>query len=532
MKREVMRTVRDTCEHSYSSPRPESKNEDENVICAVINELDHSSPQPEVQIEDENMADVPVTRPLGQNLVPLEDTKMAGVDLRNEYLEKSEPSSSPKSLVHAEEGLGGSDPPLILEEPKPLGSSNERVCLAGETGASVQSPNLQAFSDLSTRMDDDLDGTPVRKKAKTVAVSCESLIEESQDSLLSEVISIKKGDPSLIARPVSTDQALMIVSNLPTKAESRSHSATHPEQRSPTPSTESKFSSPAIDTDSRSYPANQTRSESSFNSTGPISRTRLPKRNPTLATLSTSIQPTTPMRSTRSTAHDEHGSSPFTDVGTRIVFASSSSAGDSKPFLKFLSKKGVKQVQSVHDCTVLCVGKELKKTSKLILAVLLGKDIITDNWVTDSVKENDLLNFVPYIARDPKREAEWGISLAEAIYRGKQGVRVLQDQTILFTPSAKKELGKNGFDELKEIVKCAGAKGVSSALPRKGPQETPSTIVIATQDSAEVEALQPLGWRAYVKDIISLSILRGKLDLETDEFLLKEEKKVNRKRKR
>lgn len=160
-------------------------------------------------------------------------------------------------------------------------------------------------------------------------------------------------------------------------------------------------------------------------------------------------------------------------------------------------------VQSVHDCTVLCIGKELKKTSKFILAVLLGKDIIRDSWVTDSVKGNDLLSVVPYIARDSEKESEWGISLPEAVYRGKQGLKVLQDQTILFTPSAKKALGKNGFDELKEIVKCAGAKNVLSTLPKKSPEETPTTIVVAThEDTDEVAALQKLGWRAYVKGSI------------------------------
>ena len=200
--------------------------------------------------------------------------------------------------------------------------------------------------------------------------------------------------------------------------------------------------------------------------------------------------------------------------------------------MKFLSSKGVKKTKSVHDCTVLCVGKELKKTSKIILAVLLGKDIVTDSWVTDSVKGNDLLSLVPYIARDPEKETEWGISLEQAIFRGKKGLKVLQDYTVHFTPSVKKELGKNGFDELKEIVKCAGAKSVSSTLPKKSPEKAPSAIVVATHDDTGMAELQKLGWRAYVKDIISLSVLRGKLDLESDEFLIEEEQKKESSRKR
>ena len=135
--------------------------------------------------------------------------------------------------------------------------------------------------------------------------------------------------------------------------------------------------------------------------------------------------------------------------------------------------------------------------------------------------------------RDPKTEGEWGISLDQAIYRGKEGLKVLQNQIILFTPSAKKELGKNGFDELKDIAKTAGAKDVSSKLPKTTPEETSSsTIVVAKQGSPEVAELQKLGWRVYVKDIISLSILRGKLDLESDEFLMQGQREESKKRKR
>ena len=135
--------------------------------------------------------------------------------------------------------------------------------------------------------------------------------------------------------------------------------------------------------------------------------------------------------------------------------------------------------------------------------------------------------------RDPKTEGDWGISLDQAIYRGKEGLKVLQNQTILFTPSAKKELGKTGFDELKEIAITAGAKDVSSTLPKKAPEETSSsTIIVAKQGSTEVAELQKLGWRVYVKDLISLSILRGKLDLESDEFLINGQKEESKKRKR
>ncbi|KAL9136396.1 MAG: hypothetical protein Q9175_002413, partial [Cornicularia normoerica] len=512
----------------------------------TINEHDRSSSQPEVKTDDENMANSITARPLEQGVVDLEDAEMVVVDLGSEYLEKLEPLSSLKSQEAQ-----------IPEESKPLSSPVVQVRPTGESGAARHSPILaklkalsssvvpvqpeggpaisdqwpvsQAGSDSSPELDDDLDDTRVRKKAKVAVVSPTALIEESQNSLQDEVISVKREIPTLTDCPVSADQASSAFPTPLINTEPRSRSANQPKQRSHTLLTGSKHLSSTIDLNSRPHPANQPQSETSFNSTKPNPGIPLFDWNTTSASPSNSVEPNSLMWSTRFAARDEHNSSLPTDTGIRIVFASSSSAGDSKPFLKFLSNKGVKKVRSMHDCTVLCVGKELKKTSKLILAVLLGKDVITD-----SVKGSDLLSIVHYMARDPKKEADWGISLDGALFRGKQGHRVLQDQTILFTPSAKKELGKNGFDELKEIVKCAGGKSVSSALPKKNSEETSSTVVVATHDNTEMAELRELGWRAYLKDIISLSVLRGKLDLGSDEFPIKnkEQMKESRKRKR
>ena len=58
-------------------------------------------------------------------------------------------------------------------------------------------------------------------------------------------------------------------------------------------------------------------------------------------------------------------------------------------------------------------------------------------------------------------------------------------------------------------------KSVSSTLPKKSPEEAPSTIVVATPDGKDVADFHKLGWRAYVKDMINLSVLRGKLCVPT-----------------
>ena len=555
LKREVMRTVRDVNVLGYSSSQPELEKEDEHIANAAIGEPSRLYSQPEFKIEDDT-THATIAKPLEERVVDLEDSEMAGTGLGSKSPEnpdslllnsrthqEAEPEVSRAScILKVSERLSPSgvqvrpdeEPRTPSHPPIPAGTKRLPSPIGGvqpkrRPQGSDQSPSPQASSDPSSDRDDNLGDAPVRKKLKTATVSDEFLNEESQDSRQDEVIFIQRELSAPIDRPVSTDQVSSKASDPPIDRETRSSSSDQASQRSSTPPAGSKHISPAIRSVSRPHNTNRMPLESSFSSTRSKPQTPV---STVSASPFISGELNSSMRSTRSTAREEQNGLSSSDTEIRIVFASSSSAGDSKPFMKFLTSKGVKKVKSVYDCTALCVGKELKKTSKVILAVLLGKDIVTDSWVVDSVKGNDLLSIVPYIARDPQKEADWGISIEQAIYRGKKGLKVLQNYTIHFTPSVKKELGKNGFDELKEIVKCAGAKSVSSALLNKGPEEVASTIVVATQDDTGMAELQKLGWRAYTKDIISLSVLRGKLDLESDEFLIKEQKKESRKRKR
>ena len=427
-KLKTMQTVRGASDDGRSSLQPELRGSDY-VANAATNEPDRSSPQLHVKTEDRDMANATAVTLLEHNVVDLEDVEMAGSDTESEMVEKSEPSSSIESRVHLEGESGGSSRSLILEKSRPLESPLARAgTFPGQPGscegsgpqlpgaltdsptlttskpwslsharvepergeASDQSP-IQEISPSGPQTDGD---NPVRKKAKTAAVPDEDLIEESQNSLQREVVSVKIRIPTKTDRPIFADQTPSTFVAPSTNNKSPSSSATQPKQRSSAATKRSKHLNSAITSKSRRHSANERPSDFSFNTTGSNPQT---DRNTTSTPPSISASPHSSMRSTRSAARDENDCFPSSNTGMRIVFASSSSAGNSKPFLKFLSRKGVKMVQSVHDCTVLCVGKELKKTSKLILAVILGKDIVTDDWVTDSVNGDDLLSLVPYV---------------------------------------------------------------------------------------------------------------------------------------
>ncbi|KAL6715882.1 hypothetical protein ACLMJK_006843 [Lecanora helva] len=264
-----------------------------------------------------------------------------------------------------------------------------------------------------------------------------------------------------------------------------------------------------------------------------IQETRTPIARASLQTSPThSLEHASSARSTRSALRESLDTSASQESGLRILFASSTSAGDSNAFRKFLRGQGVNTTSNLKDATCLCVGKgELKKTSKLISAVLLGLEIITEDWLTDSVRLRSLQDTQSYLARDEKAETQWGIKLDEAIQRGKKKIQVFQGWSIIFTPKAKKDLGK-GFDDLKDILACAGAAQVTSMLPKRPPDE-PQTLVIASQEEANAVATK--NRRCFTKDLIGISILRGQLDIESDEFLVKAttpQNKDTKKRKR
>lgn len=234
--------------------------------------------------------------------------------------------------------------------------------------------------------------------------------------------------------------------------------------------------------------------------------------------------PSASARSTRSVQLHEHSpiSSPLTGEPRRVFFSSSISIDRTSKRLTFLERNGVTKVNSVEECDILCVGKgELKKTGSLVLAVISGKEVITDDWISTSISKSELLDPRSFLARDPTKEAEWKIDLSEAIERGRRGIKPFLNLSFFFTSAAKKDLGK-GFTDLKVIAMHAGANSVQASIPRKPSQlgDKSKTIIIAVQDDGELSALEEAGRRSFNKDIITLSALRGTVNVESNEFLI------------
>lgn len=208
-----------------------------------------------------------------------------------------------------------------------------------------------------------------------------------------------------------------------------------------------------------------------------------------------------------------------TGTGIKVMFASSTLIHRNAKMMTFLTRNGVRKVESVAECDMLCVGN-VKKTSNLVLAVLHGKQIIDHSWVKDSCVHGFLQNTADYLARDPAQEAVWGTTLSEAVERGKGNLKPLRNRLICFTAAARKELGTR-YSQLKEIALLAGAKNIRLGFRRiKDSDWLETLIIIGGPDDHDLWGLEQEGYTGYSKDIITISVLRGKLDNNSDEFVI------------
>lgn len=433
------------------------------------------------------------------------------------------PAASRQMTEHSPQPPDGIPRTSSLESSRiPIASANFQAFQEAGLGTSVLPANSQSVAECNNcETGTEEDGLPQRKKRKLSPPPSPAVAEESEDSLEDSTIEVALKAPTPNAA---------VTPGAPSAEDSEDSLEEEPIEVAPKQFASGaalKSGTPSRITSTMTSSTPSTHAESIKTQT-PSTATSV-QESPAPTT-----EPTSSMRSTRSPRLGSHRCLDIDNDGFRVLFASSTTVGDSRVFKKFLSEQDVKVVNRLEDATCLCVGnEELKRTSKVVWAVLRGIDIIRESWVIDSAQQKELQPIESHLARDPPREDVWGIKLDEAIERGRQGVRVFHDWAIIITPSAKKDLGKTNFSDLKDILDYAGAKKVVNTLPKKGPDELPATLVIGTQEDSKSPALKK--WKCYSKDLISLSVLRGRLDVESDEFLISwgpKPQEGNKKRKR
>lgn len=176
---------------------------------------------------------------------------------------------------------------------------------------------------------------------------------------------------------------------------------------------------------------------------------------------------------------------------------------------KFLkdNKTNLTESMSAQESNFLCVnGGKLKPTVKLLTSVILGKTIVTERWVLDSVEAGFWLDPEPYLPEE---------------LRGKLGhdrKRLFAGKTIYVTPTLANAYSP--WKEVRSMLRKAGPREVVSTVTQQV-QVTANTIIFghSLKDPA-VQKLRDAGHPCFTKDLIPASIISGTLDLDSDEFLL------------
>ncbi|TID18344.1 hypothetical protein E2P81_ATG06271 [Venturia nashicola] len=229
----------------------------------------------------------------------------------------------------------------------------------------------------------------------------------------------------------------------------------------------------------------------------------------------------TPRSSVRSAASRSNDASPalssFDDSKPKVVFSDSS-------FCTLVHQKSQFEKVAVispafnKKTTILCIGGGLKKTSKILSAVALGKPIVSDTWAKECAKAKRLLDIEPFYARDEKKEKEWDIPLTWPTGRSPCE-DLLKGYTLYVTPSLKNDYG-SGWKAIEDLAKLVGVKKVISKPSRAAPPESDRVILMGlSRGDIDAVALHKEGRKIHEKDLLVISILRGELcldDFETE----------------
>ena len=270
---------------------------------------------------------------------------------------------------------------------------------------------------------------------------------------------------------------------------------------------------------------------------GTPSRLTATEREAILESSSVLAEPRGSSNKKRKTAPLGRPSTEKYDGSPPCILFSNSVVPETSRMMAFLKKhRATKADIKVDDFNFVCVGNgELKRTSKFVLGVALGKTIVTDKWVTDSVRAGSLLDPAGYLPRDEVHEREWRFDLAEAVERGRRGVRVFDGCTVYLTTSVCKN-SPGVATELERIMRMTGARRIRLHSPETAPpgstESSPSAagaslsaagrrmlpFVIGAENDPDAARLSKLGWTVHARDIVSLSILRGRLEVDSDEF--------------
>ncbi|KAK4556913.1 hypothetical protein LTR86_005894 [Recurvomyces mirabilis] len=232
--------------------------------------------------------------------------------------------------------------------------------------------------------------------------------------------------------------------------------------------------------------------------------------------------------SARATPASEAGTATALEGKVPKVLITQSKLKEDKALTKWLKTQGAEIIDAVPSkrTNFVCVVPDgvLPKTAKTLRSMALGKRVVTEDWLTNSKQQGQLL--------DPPDYIHSSLADEEGMHRGK----IFAGLTIFFTTQLALEYGK-GWKDVQALVQEAGASLVEKGSAAKGDECSRSVKAIvfigSEEDDPDVKKLiDGFGLVVYHKDLITESVLSGEVDLDGTGFMLKVSKKVVVKKKK
>jgi hypothetical protein len=201
-----------------------------------------------------------------------------------------------------------------------------------------------------------------------------------------------------------------------------------------------------------------------------------------------------------------------------VYFASNTTIDARKNTMNTFFGLGGKKARFIGEANVLCVGDELKKTGTLLLAIAQGVDIVTENWIVETHRNKAFPQTSKFVPKDSGSERHWGFKLQDAMGRGKEGLaHLLTGVTIYTTAQFKKDLGTVRARDVSNIATALGAEVIKPQLPKV---LSAPALAIGVCNDPEAARVGRLGLKLYDKELLTMAVLRGAIDLESDEFVI------------
>ena len=227
---------------------------------------------------------------------------------------------------------------------------------------------------------------------------------------------------------------------------------------------------------------------------------------------------------------DSHGrsrasstcSTTYDGPNPRVYFASNTQIDRKKGAMKAFQELGGVKVTDINIANFLCVKDDkLVKSSSLLQAILQGIHIVTERWISAPQRYGGFPDPEKYIPSDPDRELEWSFEIASAVRRGREGFpALLADITVWFTQRLKQSRKTQVVRDLSNVASGLGATEVKFGIPSHQSvlHGTVEDVIIGIENDPQAPHVGRLGHQLYDKDLLTMAVLRGKLDLESNEF--------------